>query len=166
GRLAVGLEAGGMEQYLVVHDGTPGRRARRCLTRERRERDRESTIAFSEWPRPPRSAAADFGLEPGPGIGPVAVGGGRGDAQHLGGLLAGQAGKVAQLDELRLLGIDRGQLLEGLVEGEQLVVRLGCGDGLEGLSSQVAAALLGTLPAGVVDQDTAHGGGRRREEMA
>jgi hypothetical protein len=46
----------------------------------------------------------------------VAVGRARGDAQHVGGLLAGQAGKVAQLDQPGLDRVQGRQLVQGLVE--------------------------------------------------
>ena len=39
-------------------------------------------------------------VQPGPGVGPVPVGGARGDAEGGGGLLEGQAGEVPELDQL------------------------------------------------------------------
>src|SRR5262245_26926784 len=70
-------------------------------------------------PRPaPRSGAANFGLEPRTSVGPVPVGGGRRDAENLGRLLSGQPGKVAEFDELGLLRVGSGELVEGLVEGQ------------------------------------------------
>src|SRR5262249_35156509 len=57
------------------------------------------------------SAAADLGLQPGAGEGPVAVGRARRDAEDLGGLLAGQPGEVAQLDQPRLDRVGGGQLV-------------------------------------------------------
>src|SRR5215471_12383993 len=49
------------------------------------------------------SAAAALQLlkEPGPGVGPQQVGRAGRDAQDLGGLVAGQAGKKAELDQFR-----------------------------------------------------------------
>ena len=52
-------------------------------------------------------------MQPGPGVSPVAVGGGARDAEGLGGLVDGQAGEVAELDQLGLGGGPRGELRPG-----------------------------------------------------
>src|SRR5215207_3746378 len=57
--------------------------------------------------------------QPGPGVSPVAVGGSGRDAQGRRGLGDGQAGEVAELDDLGGAGVEGGELFEGLVEGEQ-----------------------------------------------
>src|SRR5437879_2439032 len=70
------------------------------------------------------SAVVGFGLagegtvQPGLGVSPVAVGGGSGDAQHVGRFLDRQPAEVAQLDQFRLPGVLSGQLLQRLIEGE------------------------------------------------
>src|SRR5690242_1739906 len=57
----------------------------------------------------------DRAVEPHLGIGPVTVRRGARDLECLGGLLDGQPGEVAQLDQLGLGRVFAGQLLEGLV---------------------------------------------------
>src|SRR5262245_49510377 len=70
---------------------------------------RESTI---EW-------KSGFGLEllvqPGLGVRPVPLGRAHGDAERLGGVGDGQAGKVAQVDQALCLGVFRRQPGQGLV---------------------------------------------------
>ena len=68
-------------------------------------------------------------------------------------------------------GLDRvlgGELLEGLVQGQQVIVgfgRGGLGD-VQVYSAQVAAALEAVPPPGVLNQDSPHGFGRSSEEMS
>ena len=57
--------------------------------------------------------SCERGVEPGPGEGPVAVGGAADDAQGLGGLLERQPGEVAELDQLGACRVFRGQLGPG-----------------------------------------------------
>src|SRR4051794_40356814 len=107
-------------------------------------------------------------MEPDAGVSPVLVGGRAREAEQLPGLLEGQAGEVAELDQLAGLGLLGGEGGEGVVEEQQLVRR--------SLRSQVlavevhllpasAAPLLATLAAGVVDEDAPHGLGRGGEEV-
>src|SRR4051812_30138930 len=86
----------------------------------------------------------DFLVQPGPGVSPVAVRRGHGDAERPRRLLDRQPGEVAQLDEL---GLDRILLLEPaqrLVERQQLFPQFGrCQfDGVEVVANQPAAALV------------------------
>src|SRR5207249_3336776 len=69
---------------------------------------------------------------------------------------------------LRGQGILAGQESQGLVEVQESVrVGLGYGFGLREVDAPVlAAVLLGPLAAGVLDQDAAHGLGRRGDEVA
>ena len=55
-------------------------------------------------------------VEPRPGIGPPAFGGGLGNAENFGGFLDFQADEIAELDQLGLLRLQR------VVEREQLVI--------------------------------------------
>lgn len=66
----------------------------------------------------------DRAEKPGPGVGPVAFGGRRGYVERLGAFLESETDKVAQLDQLRLARVVRGEGLERLVDGEKLVVLL------------------------------------------
>ena len=61
--------------------------------------------------------------EPGAGVGPVAVGRARRDAQREGGLVGRQAGEVAELDQLGLLRTAFREAIEGLVQSEKLLIR-------------------------------------------
>src|SRR5262245_9451512 len=82
-----------MEETFFPHDESPHRLA--GFYWHQRERGRESTSKFQnrvDAASPP----ADLGLEPGTGVGPVAIRGGRGNAQNLGGLVAAQSGEVTQ----------------------------------------------------------------------
>ena len=79
----------------------------------------------------------------------------------------GQPGEDAKLNELGLDRVFLGELLQGLVEGQQVVVGLGRGRlaPCRGRPGAVAAALQPVTAAGVLDQDSTHGLGRRGEEM-
>jgi hypothetical protein len=61
-----------------------------------------------------------------------------------------------------------GEAIEGLVEGDELVIGDGGRDavGIEVLPVSVAAALDGLTPAGLLDEDAPDRLGRRGEEMA
>src|SRR5262249_44169945 len=58
--------------------------------------------------------------EPGAGIGPTTAGGPGRQAQGLGGLGEGQAREVSQLHQVGRLLVLRGELLQGLIQGEQI----------------------------------------------
>src|SRR5262249_41231416 len=66
---------------------------------------------FSHAPAKKMSTARPFApgqeltIQPGPPEGPLPVGGGGGDRQHRGGLLHGQPGVIAELDELAREGV-------------------------------------------------------------
>lgn len=106
--------------------------------------------------------------EPGAGVGPVAVGGARRDPQGGGGLIGRQPGEVPQLHQLGLFRMLLRETVEGLVESEELVVRDGSGDSveIEILPLPAAAVSDSLLAAGLLDENTADGLGRRREEMS
>ena len=74
----------------------------------------------------------------------------------------------AELDDLGLDRFDLGQPLQGLVEGQQVLVNPGYGRLylVEVNPGTVTAALESVVTAGVLDQDSTHGLGRRGEEMA
>ena len=100
--------------------------------------------------RPGQIAAGDLDPEPGAGIGPVAVGRGNRQAKDLGRLGQRHPGEDAELDKLGLDRVLRGKLLEGLVEGQQIVVGLGAaGCAASRSSGAVAATLEPVPPAGV-----------------
>src|SRR5262249_33435802 len=110
---------------------------------------------------------SDFPVEPGAGVVPVAVGGGKGNAQRFGGLVHGQAGEVAELDQRGLDAVLPGEFIQGLVQGQEVVGRPGrrrLGE-VQVEPLPVAATTEGLLAAGLLDQDAAHGLGRGREEV-
>ena len=65
--------------------------------------------------------AGHGGIEPGAGVPPGAVGGGQGDVEAIGRLLQGQAAEEAQLDELGLERVVDRELLQGLVQGQDVL---------------------------------------------
>ena len=65
---------------------------------------------------------ADGRPEPGPGVGPEAVGRAGGDPEGGGRVRDAHPGEVAELDQLGRLGVGRGQPAQGLVDREQLGV--------------------------------------------
>jgi hypothetical protein len=59
-------------------------------------------------------------VEPGTGQGPVALDGHGGNAEHGGGLLDRQAPEEAELDELALPGVDRGEPIERHIQRQDV----------------------------------------------
>src|SRR5690349_8733185 len=96
------------------------------------------------------------------------IGGRPRQAEAAGGLIDGEAGEVAELDQLGGLRILGGQAGEGLVDQQDLVVRVVDGQvGLEQVDAgESLPALAASLSAGVLDQDAPHGLGGGGEEMA
>ena len=92
---------------------------------------------------------------------------GFGNAEHLGGVFDGQAGKESQLHHAALLRIDPRQVVESVVEGDDIEIGLGRGllHVIDGQLDGGAAALAGIAAARVFDQDLAHEVGRDAEEM-
>src|SRR5258705_7676411 len=64
----------------------------------------------------------EFAKEPGPGMGPIVVGSARGQAETLRRFLEGQADEVTQLDQFRFDLVLRGEFVERLVHGKQVLV--------------------------------------------
>src|SRR5438132_599736 len=99
---------------------------------------------------------------------PVVVGRARGDAENLSRFLESHADEVTQLDQFSFELALRGEFVERLVHGEQLVVVAG-GSNLDLL--KIDALLSATmaqraLAAGVLNQDAAHRLRSRGEEMS
>src|SRR5438876_132456 len=80
---------------------------------------------------PLRPPAAELGVEPRAGIIPVASRSCARNAEDPGGLIDGQANEVAELDELGLDRILRGEPGQRLVEGEQVSGGDSAGDGVK-----------------------------------
>src|SRR5262245_55035114 len=105
--------------------------------------------------------------QPGAGVGPHLVGLARRDAEDGRGGGVAEPREVAQLDQFGGLGVDPGQLGEGLVQGQQLFRLFEGGDILSVAHPDATAAVLQTVfPAGRLHQDAAHGLGGGGEEMA
>src|SRR5262245_33829615 len=79
----------------------------------------------SEFLRPDSMSRAQRLAQPGARIGPVEVGGPWRDAQDFGSLRDRQAREVTELHQLGHGRVDPCELLQGLVEGDQVVVLLG-----------------------------------------
>src|SRR5262245_18221748 len=107
-------------------------------------------------------------VQPGPGVGPVAVGGSSCQAEGHGRLVERQAGEEAELDQFRTHRVFPGQALEGIVEGDEVLVR-GVVHGRQRVQIDAlptAAALETALLLGAVDEEAAHGLGTGGEEVA
>ncbi len=83
------------------------------------------------------------GVQPGPGVPPGAVGCPRRDTQALGRLLERQPGEEPNFHQLGLDGVVRGELLQGLVQGQDFLCGAAGQQGVEvgGLALPAAAAL-------------------------
>ena len=92
-----------------------------------------------------------------------------GKAEGGGGLLAGQPGEIAELDESGLKGVHSGQPGEGGVEGDEVEVRFRDRDGVVrqlDVDSPTPTVFEALLAPGAVDEDAAHGLGGGGEEVA
>src|SRR4051794_23365003 len=69
----------------------------------------------------PSGVLQELAVQPGPCVSPVPISRCRRDAQGDGGLVQGQAGKIAQLDELTREVVQDRQALQRIVQGDQLV---------------------------------------------
>ena len=114
-------------------------------------------------------AAVEFRVQPDAGVRPVFVRGCAREAEYFRGLLDGQAGEVAEFDQLAGLRFLGGQCGQGVVEEQQFVRRR--------LRNQVlaievhslpasAAPLLATFVTGAVDENPPHGLGGGGKEVA
>src|SRR4051812_9463875 len=100
--------------------------------RERRGKPRGDSSTFFG---PDFGPVPELAAEPGPGVGPVLLGRGRGDAQNVRRLREGTPEEVPELDQLGLAWGLGGQPVQGLLDGQDLqrvagasewdVVRLG-----------------------------------------
>ena len=160
----VGLPLAGVVELQGLHEDRPLSHTPLPLPEDRPRTSRHHPMRVSGGASAtgpdyfPESAPAEHLLaEPGPGVGPTAVGGPGRQAQGLGGLVEGQAGEVSQLHQLGRVLVLRGELLQGLVQGEQIVDRRG--DGVprvvEVHPMPVAAVLRASFPAGAVDRGSA-----------
>src|SRR5215204_7436265 len=102
-----------------------------------------------------QSSGVEFSPEPRAGHLPVALDGGMADAHGLGRLLDGEAAEELQLDDARLVGVERREAFERLVDAEQVEVgALAEAFGLGERDGKLPAApLLGLYGARVVNQD-------------
>src|SRR5215472_9972852 len=71
--------------------------------------------------RPAARLIRHLETQPGAGVGPVVISRGNGDAERPGRVFIGQAGKEAELDQLRFTPVFPLQCLEGFMQGEDLV---------------------------------------------
>ena len=112
-----------------------------------------------------------LGVEPYPGVGPVALGRNSGDPQHTGGFFDREPGEVAELDKLGLDRVLGREPLEGLVDGEDdislvaIVLTVRDLDVVERYPMPASSILTGTPPTGMFDQDPPHSLRHGGEEM-
>ena len=122
--------------------------------------------------RPKKLSARDifphFDRQPGTGISPPLLGGGRGNPERRSGLLKIQADEITQLYQFRLARIHGGKLFQGFVQGQQPVI---IRDGRRNFEfvqfnrHDTCAPFHRQSPPGMLDQDAPHGLGSRAEEM-
>ncbi len=106
-------------------------------------------------------------VEPGAGEGPVPVGGTPGNPHRGGGLVQGQSSEEAELDQFRTRSVPPGEFLQGVVDGDEVVVRglVRDEDAFEIDPLSTTASLVSALVPGAVNEDAAHGLGGGREEV-
>ena len=97
----------------------------------------------------------------------MAFGGRCGDTEDFRRFFKGQANQISQLHQFGLFLIPRGEFVQCFVDGEQFVVAGNCRDVnvLNVPALPAAAVALRLFAAGALDEDAAHGFGRRTEEM-
>src|SRR5262245_52023373 len=107
-------------------------------------------------------------VEPGLGESPIAIGGPPGDSQGRGGLLLVEAGEKAQLDELGTSGVHAGQLFQGVIERDQVLLAglIGDGQAIQVDTLAAAAAFQAVLVASPIDQNPPHGLGSGGKKMS
>jgi hypothetical protein len=87
--------------------------------------------------------------------------------EGLGCFAESQAGEEAEFDELGRAGVFAGQLAQGFIDSEEVVVRrVNRNFELVKVESLTAAAFFSRAVAGAVDEDAAHGFGRGGKEVA
>ncbi len=107
-------------------------------------------------------------MKPGAGIGPHPFGTALGDAQQSRRLDVGQADEEPHFNELGSDRILDSVLVQGFVDGQQLLVVAGCREveRIELDALKLAPVFEAVLAAGFLNQNAAHGLGRRGEEVA
>src|SRR5580698_8223327 len=97
----------------------------------------------------------------------VAIDGGLGNLHEGSGFFGGAAQKVAQFDQLSLIGIQRAQFVQSAIQVQQLrAANVHPGQVVAERNALASAAPhLGLISTRMVDQDHAHYPGRKGEEM-
>lgn len=111
--------------------------------------------------------ALNFAVEPGLGVRPILLDGSFGQTENFGGFRSGHADEEAQLDDLGLDGVVRGQPVERIVDGQEVVFVRGQSDVhvFKIHTLQATAMAAGEFAPGVVNEEMAHGFGGGGEEM-
>lgn len=111
-------------------------------------------------------AAAEFPMEPGAGVGPLAVGGSRRYAEHLSNLGKPQAREISELNHFGRLGLDLFEPMQRFIKSNNVLGRRRSLhlQGVKRLPFNVATALVGLPAAGMVDENSPHRlrGGREK----
>ncbi len=100
-------------------------------------------------------------------MGPIVLGRARSNAEDFRCFLAGHAGEVTQLDQLRFDFVFGGKFVEGFADSKELVVVAGRREVhfLKVHPLLIAAVTNGTLATGAIDEGAAHRLGGGGEEM-
>src|SRR5262249_41475038 len=112
--------------------------------------------------------SAEFESQPRASVGPVLIGGGRGNAKSPSGLLHGQPGEEPELDQIGPPPILLLQLHQRLIQGDEVTAgfftsRL---DRIQVESLPASSCLLSALVSGILDQDPPHRFRSGRKEVA
>ena len=108
-------------------------------------------------------------IQPGTGVGPMAIGGANGNAQGGGGLLDAQTGKPTQPHDFGDLRLLLGQPLQRLIDGQDLLRILVAFRQIKMIHVEPlpsAAVFAAFLAPCFVDENAPHGLGGSKEEMA
>src|SRR5260370_29261989 len=104
-----------------------------------------------------RGSSAHLAKQPCAGGSPTTLYGGWGNAQEFRSVFNGEAGKIAQLDNLALLGIEFGKPVQSFVESQQIHIALRRGNTLiQGQPRDAGSALSGAPVAFIIHQNPSH----------
>src|SRR5215204_1215078 len=110
----------------------------------------------------------DFAVEPGTGMSPIVLGGTRRDTEDLSSFFVSHANEVTKFDEFGFGFMFGAELVECLADGHELVIGIRGGNvELLNIHSLLVTAMApAAFAASAVDENAAHGFGRRGEEVS
>jgi hypothetical protein len=114
-----------------------------------------------------RGRGGEGGIEPGDGEEPIAFGGAGMDFEEIANFVEGEAAEATEFNDAGGAGILGGEVGEEFIEVQELFdAGGGAGDiAMEGEPFESATAFGGTVGAGMIDEQAAHGGGGDGKEV-